>query len=301
MKHTSICLALTALAAFAQTKPAFEVATVKPSAPPDMAKLRAAAQGGGKMPFGPKVDSSHAEYTFMDLKSPIALAYGVRPGQIAGPDWMESTAFDIVAKLPDGASKDDAPKMLQTLLEERFKMTVRRTNTEHPVLALVVGKSGLKMKPSPQTPVARDDSAPSGPGETTLDMAPGIKMIINTATGAGVLDLGSNGKVATKMNMAARTSQTEYSMVTMGGLASWLTVRSTNNGGPQVVDMTGLTGNYDASMEADMSPADPADGMSAWMTRLTNEVQALGLKLESRKAVVEQLVIDHVEKTPTAN
>jgi uncharacterized protein (TIGR03435 family) len=27
----------------------------------------------------------------------------------------------------------------------------------------------------------------------------------------------------------------------------------------------------------------------------------MGLKLESRKAVVEQLIIDHVEKIPTAN
>jgi uncharacterized protein (TIGR03435 family) len=30
-------------------------------------------------------------------------------------------------------------------------------------------------------------------------------------------------------------------------------------------------------------------------------VQALGLKLEQRKAVTEQLIIDHIEKTPTEN
>jgi uncharacterized protein (TIGR03435 family) len=30
-------------------------------------------------------------------------------------------------------------------------------------------------------------------------------------------------------------------------------------------------------------------------------VESLGLKLETRKAVVDQLIIDHVEKTPTEN
>ena len=40
--------------------------------------------------------------------------------------------------------KDDAPKMLQTLLEERFKLVTHRTSAEHPVLALVVGKPTVR-------------------------------------------------------------------------------------------------------------------------------------------------------------
>src|SRR5579862_2464381 len=162
-RMAAICCALgaiIAIAAFAQTKPMFEVATVKPSGPLDMAKLTATAQAGGKMPIGPKVDSGRAEYSFMDLRSLIALAYGVRPDQVAGPGWMEEAPFDIVAKMPEGATKEDAPKMLQTLLEERFKLAVHRTNAEHSVLALVVGKGGLKMKASAQNPVVIDESAP---------------------------------------------------------------------------------------------------------------------------------------------
>jgi uncharacterized protein (TIGR03435 family) len=30
-------------------------------------------------------------------------------------------------------------------------------------------------------------------------------------------------------------------------------------------------------------------------------VQSMGLKLESRKATVDQLIVDHIEKTPTEN
>jgi hypothetical protein len=54
----AICLAVTA-AAFAQTKPAFEVATIKPAAPLDPVKL-AATLGGGKMPIGATIDSNSA-------------------------------------------------------------------------------------------------------------------------------------------------------------------------------------------------------------------------------------------------
>jgi uncharacterized protein (TIGR03435 family) len=47
----------------------------------------------------------------------------------------------------------------------------------------------------------------------------------------------------------------------------------------------------------------PADAAStpAGTSTLHQAVQAMGLKLESRKATVDQLVIDHVEKTPTEN
>jgi len=137
-------------AAFGQTTPeklTFEVASVKPAAPLDMAKLAAAVQQGGAMPkLGARVDGARAEYTYMAIKELIATAYKVKPYQISGPDWIANQRFDIVAKIPDGASKDDAPKMLQALLEDRFKLVVHRESKEHPVLALVVGKGGPKLK-----------------------------------------------------------------------------------------------------------------------------------------------------------
>jgi len=37
--------------------------------------------------------------------------------------------------------------MLRTLLEDRFKMTIRRDSKEFPVYALVVAKSGSKLAP----------------------------------------------------------------------------------------------------------------------------------------------------------
>src|SRR5260370_25151988 len=134
-----VCVALTAATALAQTVPTFEVATIKPAAPLDRMKIAAGIQAGQMPKIGPHVDRARAEYTYMALKDLIALAYKVKPYQITGPDWIANQRFDIVAKLHEGASKDDAPKMLQGLLEERFKLVVHRDSQEHPVLALVVG------------------------------------------------------------------------------------------------------------------------------------------------------------------
>src|SRR5579862_5790580 len=134
----------------AASVPPFEVATVKPSAL-DIVKLAQQMQSGQAPAIGAHVDRARAQYTFMSLKDLIATAYSLKAFQITGPDWLNdlSLRFDIVAKMPDGSTVDQAPKMLQALLEERFKLAVHRDNKEHPVLALVVGKGGSKLQESP--------------------------------------------------------------------------------------------------------------------------------------------------------
>jgi uncharacterized protein (TIGR03435 family) len=322
---------LAAAAAFAQTKPAFEVATIKPSPPMDMAKVAAALQAGGKMPIGANVEFLRAEYLSLDLKSLMTYAYGVKPYQIAGPDWMSTTRFDIVAKMPEGSKKEDAPKMLQTLLEERFKLTTHRASIEHPVLALVVGKGGPKLKASAEKPVAIDESAPLKPGELKMDGSQGaVRVRVDMATGSSVIDMGLLGKMSYRPVPATQTLHIDFSMTTMTGFADMITqlfAQLGGTGGRQVVDMTGIQGNYDATVELSLiellamakaagadipvgapggaggrgnNPAvasDPGGGSSS----LADAVQSMGLKLESRKATVDQLIVDHIEKTPTEN
>ena len=113
------------VAAFAQTAAAaggltFDVASVRPAAPIDRATMLATLQSG-KRPESMRVDGLRATYTYMSLKELIANGYKVRAYEVDGPDWMVTDRFDIVAKLPAGAAKDDAPAMLQALLEERFR------------------------------------------------------------------------------------------------------------------------------------------------------------------------------------
>jgi len=244
LRKLTICLALTAGAALAQTKPAFEVATIKPSSPMDAAKLAATLQAGGKMPVGANIDSHRAEYLYLDLKTLLTYAYGVKPYQITGPDWMQSARFDIVAKMPEGSTKEDAPKMLQTLLEERFKLAARRTTAEHPVLALVVGKGGPKLKTSAEKPVAIDENAPLKPGELKMDGPDGpVRVKVDVTTGSSILDMGLKGKMSYRLNPATRTFHIDFSMVTMTGFADMITQLFSQiggTGGRQVVDMTGI-------------------------------------------------------------
>ncbi|HTC88729.1 MAG TPA: TIGR03435 family protein [Bryobacteraceae bacterium] len=335
LSKITICLALAAASAFAETKPAFEVATIKPAPPMDMGKIAAALQAGGKMPIGANVDSVRAEYRYLDLRSLISYAYGVKPYQITGPDWMATTHFDIVAKMPEGSKKEDAPKMLQTLLEDRFKLTTHRASAEHPVLALVVGKGGPKLKASAEKPIAIDESAPLKPGESKMDGSTGpVRVKIDMTTGSSVIDMGLQGKMAFRLDPAKGTMHLDFSMTTMTGFADMVTqlfAQLGGTGGRQVVDMTGIQGNYDATVDLGLAeiiamaraagadipaggpvgtpggPAGPgnapavASDPSGGGTSLADAVQSMGLKLESRKATVDQLVVDHIEKTPTEN
>src|ERR1051326_7524072 len=111
----SIFLIFSTTLAFSQaTKgPEFEVATVKPSAL-DMVKIAQQMQQTGQVPpIGAHIDKARAQYTFMSLKELISSAYNVKPFQITGPDWLNdlTVRFDITAKMPDGASVDQAPQM----------------------------------------------------------------------------------------------------------------------------------------------------------------------------------------------
>ena len=327
LRRFTLCLALTATVALAQTAPlTFEVASIKPAAPLDMAKVAAGIQRGEMPKIGPHVDAARAEYIYMPLKELIVLAYKVKPFQITGPDWLASQRFDIIAKLPDGASKADAPKMLQALLEERFKLAVHRDSKENPVLGLVTGKGGPKMKEAAEAPQPIDENAPLKPGEMKMDGPEGpIRMTVGK-NGSATVNMGAKGTMSYKVDPSTQTMHLDASQLTMEGFADMLTQFSqmTGGGGRRVMDMTGLKGYYQVALDfslADLinmaraqgidvpagagggSAARPAEAASdpGGASSLFAAVQSLGLKLEQRKAVTEQLVIDHVEKTPTEN
>lgn len=312
--------------AFAQTAPklAFEVASVKPAAPLDMQKLAASMRGGGQMPVGAHLGASRAEFTYMALRELIVMAYKVKPYQISGPDWLANQRFDIVAKYPDGATKKDVPQMLQALLEDRFKLTLHRETKEHPVLALVMGKGGSKLKDSGSVPQPIDEDSPLKPGEMSTDTGEGqVRMTVDPKNGGAAVDMGAKGKFTYKVDPGTMTMHMQGSQVTMSGFADLLTQLSQMTGGNTrtVVDMTDLKGNYEVALDfslADLIAMARAQGMDipagvgaapganvasepGGGTSLNEAVAALGLKLEQRKAPTEQLIIDRMEKTPTEN
>jgi uncharacterized protein (TIGR03435 family) len=121
--------------AFAQERPSFEVATVKPS-DPDHAGAQMFSPGPGR-------------FTAMTatLKDLVAWANGVRRFQVSGgPGWFDSDHYDISAKADGAPNFTILRPMLRTLLEDRFRLGLHRETRELPVYELVVGKSGPKMR-----------------------------------------------------------------------------------------------------------------------------------------------------------
>lgn len=210
MKSWILCASLLwCLVAFGQQppeKPAFEVASIKPAKPSPMGQIR----------IGMSADAGMLRYTNVSLKDCIRVAYRVKDFQVQGPDWIESARFDITAKLPAGSSEDQIPEMLQALLADRFKLTLRRETKEHAVYALVVGKGGPKLKPA-EVPVDKGD-APAG----------------NSGKGAPPRN-------AMMMQMSTAGVHLKAPSVTLAGLAEMISRFSER----PVVDMTAIQGQYD--------------------------------------------------------
>jgi len=139
MQRANVVLGLPGLLLFAthatrgQAAPRFEVASVK-----------RADRCGMENSLDPGAIALHGD----PLKVVLMEAFRVKMDQIVGPSWIDEDCFEIVAKMPEGATKDQLPAMLQALLVERFKLIVHHESRPSPGYALVVDKNGLKFKES---------------------------------------------------------------------------------------------------------------------------------------------------------
>jgi uncharacterized protein (TIGR03435 family) len=120
-------------------RPSFDVASVKPSGPDDSLMYR--LQPGGRYLA-----------TGLTLKMLIANAYSVPNFVISGgPGWRDSDKYNIEAKVggplpPWPDSNKELALMLQSLLEDRFKLAVHRETREETVYQLEVAKGGAKLR-----------------------------------------------------------------------------------------------------------------------------------------------------------
>lgn len=135
-KISQVCLvALTIARAIGQSPPerlTFEVASVKMYLPGSPAP----AGGGG---FKSSANSITANYNTLRA----LLEWAFRVPQVAGPDWIDGR-YDVVANVANAVPGDQLKLMLQTLLENRFKLELHHETREFRVAALVVAKNGPK-------------------------------------------------------------------------------------------------------------------------------------------------------------
>jgi uncharacterized protein (TIGR03435 family) len=203
-------------------------------------------------------------------------AFKMPKEQIAGPAWLNEDCFEIFGKRPEGSIKEQIASMLQALLTERFKLAFHMEERTRDVYALIVDKNGPKMKESAPAAFMRGQT-----GQTLHRASSGIS--------------GFKGSMT---------------MATVARLLS-------GKGYGPVPDMTGLTGKYDVDlswvpdrsfepMGAFASASEAARPNASFPNAPTADLfaavrESLGLKLEKRKAQVQTLVIDHIERVPTDN
>ena len=256
----------------------FAVASVLPNKSGEMRVMMRVQPGGAW------------EATNVTLESMIRLAYRIQESQlVGGPAWIYSDRFDIVAKSSQGAAAAEFGLRMQSLLAERFNLRLHSETRALPVYALIgSGSQGPRLTPSTVDCVAfargrnGQPVPPSPPGERPTC---GITASPGRLTGGGI---------------------------TMLQLAQTL-ARYT---GQMVIDETRLAGSFDFDLEFTANPAflgrgpggglppgPPAPGAtpsSAGNSIFTAVQEQLGLRLDSRRAPVDVLVVDSAAQ-PTVN
>lgn len=208
------------------------------------------------------------------------------------PDWLTTEGFDITARVDGTASKEQLRLMMQSLLEDRFKLAIHKENREVPVWALVLEKAGTT---GPHLlPHSSDPACPmtAPPAEAAETVSAGFPV---TCHGIVLLPPGAPGRY----RIGARD-------VTLSFIADALSGSAVANLDRPLIDKTGLTGTFDFALECTdglngppppNEAARPEPSMPTFREALEEQ---LGLKLESQKSTVELFVVDHVEH-PTEN
>ena len=205
------------------------------------------------------------------------------------PKWVGTENFEIHARAAGNPTKDQMRLMMQSLLAERFKLTIHFEVKEFPVLAMVLekpGKTGPKLRPHSEGPPCPDPKAPIAP--TGTDVFPPI-------CDAYMADFPVVGH---PMKLGSRNT-------TMDLIASSLP--TVEDLGLPVVDQTGLTGKYDFVLEwtpepkGDASSPPPTTVDDSQKTSFQQALkEQLGLKLKTAIAPLSVAVVDHVER-PSEN
>ena len=239
-------------------------------------------------------------------------AYDVELDRIVGPSWimenMGPNLYQVDATMSPNTTKPQYQLMMQQLLQERFHLKIHREKRNFLGYELVIAKGGPKLKESrPDPDAAAPDTSPlpKGNAEGMSLLPAGPQML--TSFGWGVITVQAQQKPLRDL------------VKVMGRMINQSLGEDPNDfASPKarVLDRTGLTGTYDFSLRFSCElcqfavtngavavpsppPADSPGGEPSIFAALQKQ---LGLKLNKVKDLpLDVIVVDHVEKTPTAN
>jgi bla regulator protein BlaR1 len=276
-------------------KMAFEVASIRQSKPEAFTPPNFPLDDGDS--FGSFDPRGHFKADF-PLIVYIMFAYKLRLNgeQISSllaplPKWVATDFFDVNAKVEGNPTKDQMRLMVQSMLADRFKLAIHFETQQVPALALVLdkpGKTGPKLRPHAEGPPcdAPTPSPATNSAKNQPDVFPPVCEVQSLEQRpSNTFLLGSRDTTIQRIATA---------LPDLGRL------------GRPVVDETGLTGNFDFTLEWTPEPNSPAPAAPVAQSDLleTSFLEALkeqlGLKLRSTKAPMAVLIIDHIER-PSEN
>jgi uncharacterized protein (TIGR03435 family) len=187
------------------------------------------------------------------------------------------------------------------------------------VLALVAAKGGAKLQLATASAEVLDETAPLKPGELMQDTPDGRVLLRRTADGSSTY-VGRWGSFSLKFDGESSSMHMKADCIDMKGFAMMMNTLGAGQG-RQIVDMTGLTGKYQAAVDFSLMdlmsslsaqgiviPRGPGGGGGSGEASdpeggatVAAALAKLGLKLEKSRAKVQRLVVDQVEKSPTEN
>lgn len=245
-----------------------------------------------------RADESTDEFTFepggrlvvrsYGLKFLILMAWHIPEFQLQGSSgWTETLRYDIDAEASGNPTHDQLLLMLQSLLIERFHLTVHHETEDLPIFVLR-RESALGT-----------DLAPTKPGSCTP--TPVLQVVPPTAPGAKPL-CGLEGRLVQLPDAGGPAML----MLWRGAPMGWFVRTLGTTLHRHVADDTNLAGDYNVRLEyrpdnfsGKATPIPGAEESTA-PSIFTAVREQLGLKLDSEKGPVDVLVIDHAE-APTPN
>ena len=223
-----------------------------------------------------RFSADFALLTYIRFAYKLSLTQEQREAMLARlPKWAGTDRFEIEARAEGNPARDQMRLMMQSLLADRFKLAVHFETQVVPVLALTPVKPG-KMGPKlhPHAEGAPCDAPAEKPADGAQLFPPRCDVYMMAMSPEHMNRSGSRN---TTMDLFASA------IPGMGRV------------GRPVVNQTGLSGKYDFVLEWTPEPTSPVAPTADGPTFLDALREQLGLKLESTKAPLTLLVIDHVE------
>lgn len=292
-------VAIGAGAGFGQPK--FEVASIKSCGDGDTGP--AAKTGGGERSLSPgtlRVDCTSVRNLIEGAYVLFANGHVNPRSRISvegGPAWIVSERYQIDAK-PESTQGQGMMRgpMLQTLLEERFKLKIHRESREVPAYALTVAKGGSKLRRFKEgTCVPLDLTIfEQFPPPPMPELPAGQKYCGGVDPSDGSRWIGAYGSQKGP-NVTAEARAMSIDDFIKHSLGPTLD--------RPVVNRTGIAGRFDFHLEyaPDETMPDYREGAELAGPSIFSALQRqLGLKLEPAKGVGEFFVIDRVER-PSGN